>query len=77
MFIRCRARVHSDCHHGRSEDAVDPYYSMAEDGTYDPDSQSVVCTPCYVYVGVPTLAQLPDAIAAARARQYLARKEDE
>lgn len=50
---------------------------MAEDGTYDPDSQSVVCTPCYVYVGVPTLAQLPDAIAAARARQYLARKEDE
>ena len=65
MEIRCRARLSSACQHGQPEQ---PTYeeSQREDGTYDIGSNSVVCTPCYLAIGMPLLHEIPAAIATAR-----------
>lgn len=74
MFIRCRARVSPDCHQGKDETLI--YEDgMAEDGTYDRESQSVVCTPCYIDIGMPLLDEIPRAISEARAHLAGGRNE--
>lgn len=65
--LKCRARVHADCYHGR--DDQDIYYdeSWRTDGTYLRDSDSVVCDACYIALGTPDNGpELEDAIAQAR-----------
>lgn len=61
-LITCRAQITENCFDGDpcarqfGEDLP-----MSEDGTFD--GKSIVCDSCYVMLGCPTNAELPDAIA--------------
>lgn len=75
MFVRCRAKFHPECQDGKPEAEVYDEESMEDDGTYDRVSNTVVCTPCFLYIesatGIRpiTNAELPSAIAAIRRQQ--------
>lgn len=66
--IRCRAQVSADCHQLRHIDERAIYESgtQAEDGTYRPNSRTVVCTPCYMRLGMPPNQYLERAVRHAR-----------
>lgn len=68
--IRCRARVTEECHAVRGVPAELIYKDgevQEDDGTYLPETDTVVCTPCYMALGVPPNRELPAAIRAAHA----------
>jgi hypothetical protein len=69
--VRCRAQVVPECYgiRGISEETVYPDGDQKEDGTYRRASNTVVCDPCYLAVGGPTLAFLEEAVAETRLRQ--------
>lgn len=65
--IRCRAQVTSQCHQLRGIPEETIYEDgQAEDGTWRHSDDTVVCTPCYVAVGMPRLPQLELAIRRYR-----------
>lgn len=46
--VRCRARVSKHCEHGHvMPEEFDPW---REDGTYEKDTDTVICDPCYLVV---------------------------
>jgi hypothetical protein len=67
--IKCRAEVVESCYglRERDERAVYPDGRQEEDGTYDPDSRTVVCDPCYIAIGMPPTIYIEGAIRSYRA----------
>lgn len=82
--IHCRARLVDDCLDGeptvRQFGAPGPGElpePQSADGTYDPETNSIVCDACYMALGPYTAsgrvtsAELPGAIERARAAKEL------
>ena len=61
--IRCRSRISANCYEGKEETLVyGKGGSQTEDGTWD--GQTVVCDPCYIGIGQPSIPiEHPDAPA--------------
>lgn len=65
--INCFAQVSPACLHGKPLSAEgDPDYRMEEDGTYVHQIDAVCCTMCYADIGAPLLADITEAIMAAK-----------
>lgn len=54
MKIRCRAHLSKKCYDGEECKLVYGEDSMADDGTFD--GETVVCDPCYIAGGQPSLS---------------------
>lgn len=75
--IICRARLVDACQHGR-----DPIrgLSVKDDGTYDPEDQTIVCDECYSAImpftrsGQALLDEIPAAVAHYREQLTIARQ---
>jgi len=67
-MVRCRAEVVETCYglRERDERAVYPDGDQREDGLYDPQSDTVVCDPCYIAIGMPPTLYVKGAIEAYR-----------
>jgi hypothetical protein len=50
--IKCRAKVSKHCYDGKLEAGIYPD-GMSDDGTWD--GETVVCDPCYIAGGQPSL----------------------
>lgn len=51
-LIRCRAQRSDDCYDGRPTAEIYEDGNMAEDGTFERRSGTVVCDACYVWLTV-------------------------
>lgn len=53
-LIRCRAKVSDSCYDGRPAAGI---YDdgQQEDGTWDAETDTIVCDPCYIKAGQPGL----------------------
>lgn len=60
--IRCRAQVSTACTHGKPlmREFGDPDADMRDDGTYLASDDSIVCTACYIKLGMPLNPVLPN-----------------
>ena len=66
--IRCRAKASPHCTHGKHpyrayEAFGDPDADMRDDGTYLHTDNSIVCTACYIDIGMPLNPVLPNHTA--------------
>jgi hypothetical protein len=48
IIIHCRRRSSRDCYNGIPASEIYEDGDPAEDGTYDPDTDTVVCDACYI-----------------------------
>jgi hypothetical protein len=66
--IRCRCGASKACTHGKAAimEYGDPDADMRDDGTYMRSDNSVVCTACYIAIGMPLNPVLPHKTADNR-----------
>lgn len=63
--IKCRALISSRCYNGRQfPAALDPW---EDDGTFERQTGTIVCDPCYIAIGHPPQPLVADGIRRARA----------
>lgn len=66
--IQCRVRKHKACQQGdQLPQSLDPW---EDDGTWDPRTGTIICTPCYIAIGQPRNPRHdPDGLAAERGQR--------
>lgn len=53
MIIKCRAKLSPNCYDGHECEPIYGEDAMTDDGTFD--GESVVCDPCYLSGGQPSV----------------------